>query len=196
MRNPVFTRQLIVEKATSLFNTQGYRATSISDITRATGITKGAIYGNFKNKDEVAEASFEYAVEVVMQDLRERIKLAPTAPLKLKTILSYYQEYIKNPPIKGGCPIINTSIEADDNYPQLRSRAVRSVAILKDSIRRIIQRGVSEDQLKKETPVEQFGLLLYASIQGAVMLSRVEGDLDSYKSVQAYLIRAIDSYTS
>ena len=196
MRNPEFTRQLIVEKATSLFNTQGYRATSISDITRATGITKGAIYGNFKNKDEVAEASFEYAVEVVMQALGARIKAAPTAPLKLKTILNYYQEYIKNPPIEGGCPIINTSIEADDNYPQLRSRAIRSVAILKDSIRRIIQRGVSEGQLKQDTPVEQFGLLLYASIQGAVMLSRVEGDLDSYKSVQAYLIRLIDSYTS
>lgn len=196
MRNPEITRQRIVRHAISLFNRQGYRATSISDITTATGITKGAIYGNFKNKDEVAEASFEYAVEVVLADLREKIREAPTAPLKLRAIVSYHQEYIKNPPIEGGCPIINTCIEADDNYPQLKARAIRSVAIMKDSIRRIIQRGVTEGQLKKDTPVEQLGMLIYSAIQGAIILSRVEGDLESYNTVQAYLTRLIDLHST
>ncbi len=196
MRNPEATRHLIVQKATSLFNTQGYRATSISDITAATGITKGAIYGNFTNKDQVAEASFEYAVEVVLEDMRKKIKAAPTAPLKLKAILNYHQEYIKNPPIEGGCPIINTCIEADDNYPQLKSKAVRSVAIMKDSIRKIINRGVVEGQLKKETPADQLGMLIYSAIQGAIILSRVEGDLESYNLVKDMLTTLIDNYTT
>ncbi|MEL6536474.1 MAG: TetR family transcriptional regulator, partial [Bacteroidota bacterium] len=53
MRNPTQTKELIITRAMPLFNTKGYTATSISDITNATGITKGAIYGNFQNKDEV-----------------------------------------------------------------------------------------------------------------------------------------------
>ena len=116
MRNPEQTRNLIISKAISIFNKKGYRATSLSDITKATGMTKGAIYGNFDNKDAVAVASFQYATEKVLDELREQIKNAPTAPLKLKAILSYYDQYIDNPPIEGGCPVINTSVEADDEH--------------------------------------------------------------------------------
>jgi len=195
MRNPEATKQLIVETAASLFNTQGYRATSISDITAKTGITKGAIYGNFKDKDEVAEASFEYAVGLVMSDLRERIKKASSAQLKLREIISYYEEYIKKPPIAGGCPIINTCIEADDNYPQLRLKAIRSVAILKESIVKIVHRGMAEGQIKPSTKAEEIGLLLFTAIQGAIILSRVEGDSQSYNTVKAYLSNLIESIT-
>lgn len=195
MRNPEATKQLIIETAASLFNTQGYRATSISDITAKTGITKGAIYGNFKDKDEVAEASFEYAVALVVTDLRERIRMASSAPLKLREIISYYEEYIKYPPIAGGCPIINTCIEADDNYPQLRPKAIRSVAILKESIEKIIHRGMAEGQLKPNIKAEEIALLLFTAIQGAVILSRVEGDSQSYNTVKAYLINLIESIT-
>jgi TetR/AcrR family transcriptional regulator, transcriptional repressor for nem operon len=195
MRNPEATKELIVRKAASLFNRQGYRTTSLSDITKSTGITKGAIYGNFKDKDELAEASFEYAIEIVMAELKKQISAAPTAPAKLRAIVSYYGEYIQNPPIEGGCPIINTSIEADDNYPLLRSRAVRSVAIMKESIVKIINRGVREGQIKPDVNSEEIALMLFASIDGAVILSRVEGDKQSYNVIRAYLERMIDGIT-
>jgi len=195
MRNPEVTKQLIVEKAISLFNTQGYRATSLSDITKAAGITKGAIYGNFKNKDEVAEASFEYAIEVVMQEMKERISAAPTAPLKLKAIVNYHEEYIKSPPFSGGCPIINTSVEADDNYPQLRSKAIRSVGIMKTSITKILARGIREGQIDASVNAEAIGMMIYTSIQGAIVLSKVEGDGQSYGVVKKYLHSLIDSIT-
>lgn len=195
MRNPEATRQLIVEKAMSLFNRQGYRTTSLSDITSATGITKGAIYGNFKNKDEVAEAAFEYAIDIVMSELRQRIGLAPTAPLKMKAIVEYYGEYIQNPPIDGGCPIINTSVEADDNYPQLRSKAVRSVAMMKESMAKIISRGIKEGQIDPAVNPAEMALLIYTSIQGALVLSRVEGNRESYATIRNYLTRMIDSIT-
>ena len=70
MRNPEITRQLIIDKSMGLFNIKGYQATSISDITQATGITKGAIYANFNNKEEVAIAAFESALGIVMKEIR------------------------------------------------------------------------------------------------------------------------------
>ncbi|MBV6646844.1 MAG: TetR/AcrR family transcriptional regulator [Cyclobacteriaceae bacterium] len=195
MRNPEFTKNLIVSRAMSLFNTKGYRATSISDITKASGITKGAIYGNFSNKDDVAVAAFEYAVNKVMKEIRVRIKTAPTAPLKLKAMTHYYEEYIKQPPIDGGCPVINTSIEADDNYPLLRTKVVRFMSMIKDSLKKIIYRGIKENQIKPDVNVDEFTTMFYASIEGAIIMSRVEGDLVSYKQVSGYLDKAIDMIT-
>lgn len=192
MRNAEQTRQLIVTQAMSLFNQKGYRATSLSDITKATGVTKGAIYGNFDNKDAVAVAAFEHAVSVVMDDLRKHIRAAPTAPLKLKAIAQYYQNYVANPPISGGCPVINTAIEADDNYPQLRTKVIRFIAIIKESLTKIVYRGIQEGQVKTDTDAEAFAIWFYACIKGAIIISRVEDDLYSFKQIYKKLEHEID----
>lgn len=178
-----------------LFNVKGYQATSISDITQATGITKGAIYANFSNKDEVALAAFDYAQGVIMDGLRECVRNAATAPLKLKAVLNYHAQHIENPPLRGGCPILNTAIEADDNHPLLRSRVIRLISLIKDSLRQIVHRGILEHQLSSEIDVEGFIMVYYAAIEGAIMVSRVEGDQESFQNVSNYLIRLIDNYT-
>jgi TetR/AcrR family transcriptional regulator, transcriptional repressor for nem operon len=50
IRQPEITKDLILYKAGTLFNTNGYKASTISNITKATGLTKGAIKRHFTNK--------------------------------------------------------------------------------------------------------------------------------------------------
>ena len=196
MRTPEQTRDLITRKAISLFNSKGYKATSLSDITKASGLTKGAIYGHFGSKDGVAEAGFEYAQKFVKDDLNKRISAADTAPEKLKAIVNYYSDYILDPPIKGGCPIINTAIEADDSLPLLRTKVVHFVSMMKQSLIKIIYRGVAEGQVRKDTNVEETAVLLYTAVKGGIMLSRVEGDPRTYETLRRRLIKEIDQITA
>ena len=49
------TRQLIVQEAAVLFNQKGYAGTSMDDIMRATGLSKGGLYGNFKKKEDLEQ---------------------------------------------------------------------------------------------------------------------------------------------
>ncbi|MEP1034487.1 TetR/AcrR family transcriptional regulator [Ekhidna sp.] len=195
-RNPELTKQLIIDKALPIFNTKGYAAASISDITAATGITKGAIYGNFKNKDEVATAAFELGVEIVTSEIRKRVKKVHTAPEKLKAIVEFYQEYIKKPPIPGGCPVLNSSIEADDSLPFLRSRVIRSIALLKDSIMKMVNRGILEGQIKRDVDAEEFANFFYSTIEGVISLSRIEGDSRSFFFVKRFVNRQIDGIST
>ncbi|MCP4458379.1 MAG: TetR/AcrR family transcriptional regulator [Cytophagales bacterium] len=192
MRNSKITRQLIIRKSLPIFNTKGYHATSLTDITNATGITKGAIYGNFKNKDEVAFAAYEFAGETVLAHLTKQVRAQATAPLKLKAIVNYFSDYVNNPPIKGGCPIINTAVEADDNYPMLRSKVIRTITRIKESIAKMIYRGIKECQIIGIVDVEEFTAFFFSTIQGAVLVSRVEGDNRSYIHTQQILLRMIE----
>ncbi len=192
MRNPEQTKNLLITKAISIFNQKGYRSTSLSDITKATGMTKGAIYGNFDNKDALAVASFQYATEKVLKELRHKLKEAPSAPLKLKSILNYYDQYIDNPPIEGGCPIVNTSVEADDSYPQLRIKVVATISMIKDSLKKIIHRGILEKQIKQDIDLDLFVNMFYSSIQGAILISRVEGHSRTFDSVREGLSHQVD----
>lgn len=195
MRNPEATKKLIITKAVPLFNKKGYRATSISDITTATGMTKGAIYSNFDNKDHVAVASFQYVTEKILGELGQKVRAAPTAPDKLKAILDYHGAYIDNPPVEGGCPIVNTSVEADDEHPLLRKRAISTIAMLKDSLQRIVNRGIREGQLKKDVDAELFAHMFYATIEGAILIARVEGSRASFNIIQRGLEHQIDAIT-
>ena len=77
------TRQFIVETTSGIFNKKGYAGTSLSDLTEATGLTKGSIYGNFKNKEEVAVAAFEYNSARVRKLIAAQIEKAPTYYEKL-----------------------------------------------------------------------------------------------------------------
>ncbi|MFK7806913.1 MAG: TetR/AcrR family transcriptional regulator, partial [Saprospiraceae bacterium] len=119
MGNSKKTRKLIIEKAAILFNQKGFHGTAMSDIMKATGLTKGGIYGNFKKesgdkkgvKEEIAVAAFEYGVAFVGEEIRKRTTVVESSIDKLKTIVYFYKERILNPPLEGGCPIMNTAIE-------------------------------------------------------------------------------------
>ena len=47
------TKKQIMDAAISLFTIKGYEKTSLSDVARAAGVTRGAIYWHFENKGEL-----------------------------------------------------------------------------------------------------------------------------------------------
>src|ERR1044071_9889970 len=107
VRNPDETRERILKKSGILFNTQGYKATSISDITDATGYTKGAIYRHFKSKEELEKETLFHLSSIMFLKLRERIKMETTAGGKLRAIFKFFDSYVTKPELKGGCPLLN-----------------------------------------------------------------------------------------
>lgn len=171
------TRQRIIERSADLFNQKGFAGTSMSDIMAATGLTKGAIYGHFNGKEAIAVAAFDYAVFTVLDELRNRIAAAPTAPAKLDAVLDYYRAYVFAPPVAGGCPILNTAVEADDSMPALRKRVALTLDMLHASLTKILRTGIAREQIRADVDVEQFATLFIALVEGAIMMARISGDI-------------------
>jgi TetR/AcrR family transcriptional regulator, transcriptional repressor for nem operon len=176
MRNPEVTREKILRQSGTLFNTQGYKATSISDITKATGFTKGAIYRHFGSKDALEMETLSFLSTSMFDHIRDRIKATTTAPLKLKAIFTYFETYTSKPPVKGGCPLMNVAIEADDAHPALRKRAVSILNMLRDSILIILENGIRHGQLKNDIDKEHLATVIIASLEGAIMMSKLRGN--------------------
>lgn len=57
------TRELIVEKADSLFYEGGFEATSFADIAATVGISRGNFYHHFKTKDAILDAVITRRIE-------------------------------------------------------------------------------------------------------------------------------------
>src|SRR6218665_3256375 len=121
------TREYIIEKAAPIFNMKGYAGTSLQDLTRATGLTKGSIYGNFKNKDEVAVAVYEHSITLLDQRISAFLEPRHSMLDKLLGIADYYRQNWKQIFERGGCPVQNASVEADDNLGVLKKPVQNSI---------------------------------------------------------------------
>ncbi|WP_420148583.1 TetR/AcrR family transcriptional regulator, partial [Spirosoma sp.] len=87
------TRQYIIETTAGIFNTKGYAGTSLSDLTEATGLTKGSIYGNFGSKEEVALACFDYNLSKINQAILHRLSEETTYYQKLMVYAQVYHSF-------------------------------------------------------------------------------------------------------
>lgn len=170
------TKIHIIQQAAILFNQKGYAGSSIADIMEATGLKKGGIYNHFKSKDEIAIQSFEYAVSLVQKIIWETIKQETNAIARLKALMRVHLNYIDNPPLLGGCPILNTAIESDDAYPILRDRAALAMDSWRDLIIRIVQKGIKKQEIKADVDAEIVASFLISAIEGGIMMSKLYQD--------------------
>jgi TetR/AcrR family transcriptional regulator, transcriptional repressor for nem operon len=192
MRNPEATKETILKKSGVLFNTNGYKATSISHITGATGFTKGAIYKHFASKNELERETLAFLSNTMFVKMREIISAEDNAFYKLRAIFRFFESYISNPPLKGGCPLLNAAIEADDAHPALRKEAVKTLTILKKSLVTILENGIEHKQIKPGIDKAFFATLIIASLEGGIMMSKLEGNNEDIRKITKYLQRQLD----
>src|SRR5881398_2782777 len=117
MRDPERTREHIVRQAAELFNRRGFAGTSLSDIMAATGLQKGGIYGHFRSKEELALEAFDFAVRQMADRFAAALEGKTDAVGRLRAIAGVFAELPVNPPVPGGCPMMNASVENDDGNP-------------------------------------------------------------------------------
>lgn len=171
------TREYIVEKTAQVFNKKGYSGTSINDLMNVTGLSKGSIYGNFENKDEVALAAFDYNFGQVMAHIRQ-ISLVRTGCIdKLLVYPETYRNLFTFPFLEAGCPLLNTSAEADDTHSLLREKAVKALKLWKKSVELLIKKGIEVKEINPCTNPAEFTAILISLIEGAVMQAKLTGQL-------------------
>ncbi len=188
------TKQRIVEKAAILFNQNGYAGSSIDGIMKLTGLQKGGIYNHFKSKDEIAFAAFDHSLALLKQKVLADIPNKTNAIDRLHALVHGFLGFIENQTIVGGCPILNTAIESDDTHPELRLRAQGAINEIRAAIGSIIELGVRQREIIAEIDNESVTIVIIATIEGALMLSKLYGT-DMYLDIAiAHLDRYIETY--
>lgn len=174
MRNAIATKELIIKESANLFNTQGYKATSISDITKATGLTKGAIYRHFDNKSDLEQQALRSLAKLMFTELGGKIKAANSFHAKMEATFSFFENYMNTPLYKGGCPLLNAATEVDDTNLVLRQQTYNMLAQLKASVQKLIENGIKNNQVKPDTDAAFFSTIIIATLEGGIMMSRLE----------------------
>jgi len=187
------TRERILARSAQLFNRQGYFGSSLADIMRETGLEKGGIYNHFSSKEQLAVEAFDYAYELVQQRMRQALAGKLHAREQLQSLVSVFQGIIEDPPIIGGCPILNTAIDADDANEALRDRARSAMDNLRSTIHRIITKGIERQELRPGIDPDEVASILIATLEGAIMLSNLYKDPVHMKRAAGHIVNYIET---
>lgn len=186
------TREYILRKAAEVFNLHGYYGTSMSDIMAATGLEKGGIYNHFAGKDDLALQAYEYAVDLMRQEFTAALKGRYHARDRLVAVISVFARLPDDMPLPGGCPVINTAVQATNSHDKLHASARRTLQEWHDLLVRILQAGIERDQIKPDVDPQSVATLIVSALEGAIVVSRVKGDPRPMEVTVAHLLNHIE----
>jgi len=190
------TREMILARAAVVFNRQGYFGARLDDIRRATGLEKGGIYNHFASKEDLALQAFDYSVGLVRQRFALALEGKRNAVDRLLAIVSVFHDTIENPVVPGGCPLLNTAVEADDAHPELRARARATMDEWYGLVHRIVAKGVERGELRPEADPDAVATLLIATLEGAIMMSKLYADATHIRRAVAHLTAYVERMLS
>ncbi|MDB4949930.1 MAG: DNA-binding transcriptional regulator, AcrR family [Gemmatimonadetes bacterium] len=179
------TRERILEKAAVLFNRQGFAGSSMADVMHATGLRKGGIYRHFESKEALALEAFDHAVQRVRVRFVAALRDRHDAVARLRAIVGVFREYAVDPPMPGGCPVMNTAIETDDGNPELRARARAVMEEWRAMVRRTVERGQERGEVRPEVDGDALASVCISLLEGGIMMSKLYHD-------PVHLLRAVD----
>jgi TetR/AcrR family transcriptional regulator, transcriptional repressor for nem operon len=185
------TRERIVAEAANLFNQRGFEGSSMSDVMAATGLEKGGIYRHFSSKEELAAEAFDYAWKSAFETRIHDLEQAPNSIEKLKRFIVNFIN--GRPAVPGGCPVLNTAIEADDGNLLLRERVRAAWREWRDYLAEIVAAGLKRKEIRPEVDAKQVATLIISSLEGALMIARLERNKEALLTAQSHLERYLDT---
>ncbi len=191
-KKSTLTKQVVIEKSAILFNQKGFTGTSMQDIMASTGLSKGAIYGHFNTKEDIALAAFDEAVASVWKEIKLRTNVIENSLDKLKAVVYFYKERILNPPVEGGCPIQNTAVDTDDGNPVLREKVKSTIILWQKNIIKNLQLGMKRGDVRLDVNAADFAIQFVAILEGGILLSNLFKDMQYFDVIAKQLIVMIE----
>jgi len=178
------TRQRIIELAAPLFNQRGYKGCSLNAIMEATGLEKGGIYRHFENKEELAAEAFDFAWAATVARRTDGLDAIQDHVDRLKEHVS---RFAYRSAIPGGCPLLNTAVDADDGNPVLRERVRKALRGWQTRLSNILQDGITKGTVNPQIDPAEVANHIISSLEGGSVIARLERSDNPLRDVRARL---------
>ena len=170
------TSDIILNKVAPIFNKQGYVGTSLTDITKATGLTKGAIYCNFSNKEDLALKAFQLNINLAITPLFNLVVAKQGSINKLHAITEYQRSYYDLVKDMGGCPMLRAGVDTKFINPLLFKAAQNLSQKFTIGLTNIISDGILNNEIQPNTDATKYAKIILSLIEGSSLLAFTHND--------------------
>jgi TetR/AcrR family transcriptional repressor of nem operon len=167
------TRREIIRQAAAIFNRKGFAAAALSDLMTATGLEKGGIYRHFKSKQQLAAEAFDYSWDIASKLRLENTEHIANSVDRLQQLVRNFRDR-RAGLVPGGCPLLNTAIDADNGNFVLRRRAQRALDAWLGRIRSIVAQGKRSSEIRASADPAAVAATVVSTLEGSLMIGRLQ----------------------
>lgn len=169
------TKTKIIKKARKLMWYQGYNGTSLNQVVDKAGVSKGAFFHYYNNKEAISrDVLNQYVEEILIAPLDKALAQNHSVKNALFDWLSSLFEAFKTHDFKGGCLLGNLALELSDTNDTAREDIKAHFLTLENRLTAALRPLNNDGKLLFE--YRQLARLILASMQGIFMMGRVHKD--------------------
>ncbi|MDT8405393.1 TetR/AcrR family transcriptional regulator [Sulfuriflexus sp.] len=187
-----FDKQETLRRAMHVFWRQGYNATSVKDLTAATHLQPGSLYGTFHNKRSL----FIAALDAYFLEIRQRIQdclYASGPPIsRLRTFFAILIEETACDPEQKGCLLVNTLLEMPAEDAEINHRVSQMFAEVEGEFARILKEAQQCGDLSADKNPAVLAQLLVVGIYGLRVYHKTQPGTESLRKIADGLFAALD----
>ena len=172
-------RVVIIEAVIELAGEQNPNNITTAAIAKRMGLTQGALFRHFSNKDAILQAVMEWVTERLLSRIEKAIQPAPSPLAALQAMFTAHVEFVVEHP---GVPriLFGELQRAEETAPK---RIVQTLLRrYGELLHRLIEQGKACGELDSHLDTEATVILFIGTLQGLVMQSLLAGDVARIRS--------------
>jgi TetR/AcrR family transcriptional repressor of nem operon len=182
------SRQHIIKKSMQLFSVKGYFNTSIADIVNATGLTKGGLYGHFRNKEDIWYAVYDECVKIWRRVVFEGVREISDPLARLERVIeNHLKNYLGSGIFEGGCFLVNALVDLAGQSPTMSGHVLAGFNSFTELVRRWLAEAEQKGLLRPGLDPQGIALFLVISLNGAAPLYAASHDPAMWQQTMAQL---------
>jgi len=155
-----------------VFCERGFHATSIGDITAATGLTSGSLYKAFKDKRGLYLAALTHYKDSRDAELRDALAPARTGLERVRAALIHYAEASHGRRGRLGCLVINSATELATFDAELGRWVTGSLRRNEALLAGLLREGIADGTVSPDVDPEVTGRFLLCLVQGMRLVGK------------------------
>jgi TetR/AcrR family transcriptional repressor of nem operon len=191
-RNPQRTRERLLQAAFRNIYKSGFRGTDLHTILRSAGVTKGAMYHHFENKEALGYAVVE---EIIAGWTREKwLQPLKNAANPIDTLIAIIRSTSLRPAdLRCGCPLNNLSQEMAPLDEGFRRRTAKVFGDWQSAIATALRNGKKRRVVRNDVNPEEMASFLLATYEGYISLAKSHQDAGALQDGEKGMIRFLES---
>jgi TetR/AcrR family transcriptional repressor of nem operon len=170
-------RQRLLDAARDVIRSRGFAATSIDDLCRAAGVTKGAFFHHFPSKEALGVAAAEHWTETTAAFFADAAYHRHPDPLgRLLGYLDLRRSIMRGEPAEWTCLVGTMTQEAYNSHPPIREACAASILGHAATLVPDIEAAMAARGTPADWTAESLARHIQAVLQGAFILAKATGD--------------------
>ncbi|HTT77086.1 MAG TPA: TetR/AcrR family transcriptional regulator [Candidatus Binataceae bacterium] len=183
------TRNRLLSSAEDLFRSQGFHGTGLDQILKRSRTPKGSLYHYFPGgKNELAIATVRYTAALMKQSMTAMLASNTESAAALEAWIGNNAAMLSDSDFRNGCPLAAITLDIASSQPAIREACAQGFQILLDLLSEHLKvAGFSPARARA------LATLVFASLEGALILSRAQKSLEPLATIEHELAMLIRS---